>query len=216
MVIVELVDGASPIDGSTIELFLDGVKLPVTATKSGDVSVIASVPQTLYAAGSLHSVLLSYVEAGALKTSSWNFQVDSYVGPTGNIYETMLVPGGITWLDAKIAAEQRTFLGRAGHLATITSYEEDLYLEFRRQEASVPGYGELWVGGYQIPGSEEPGGGWVWLNNEGSIPGTNEGTVHANWKPSQPDNWLEGGSTGYSHDRLGQLHRLEGFLPWRH
>ena len=121
----------------------------------------------------------------------------------------MLVPGGITWLDAKIAAEQRTFLGRAGHLATITSYEEDLYLEFRRQEASVPGYGELWVGGYQIPGSEEPGGGWVWLNNEGSIPGTNEGPVYANWKPSQPDNWLEGGS---SEDFL--TIGLDNYIGW--
>jgi hypothetical protein len=38
-----------------------------------------------------------------------------------------------------------------------------------------------WLGGYQIPGSTEPGGGWIWV--------TGEPMSYTNWVTNEPDNY---------------------------
>ncbi len=46
----------------------------------------------------------------------------------GHFYEAVAVSGGINWFDAKVAAELRTFEGIHGHLATITSVQENRFI----------------------------------------------------------------------------------------
>ncbi len=96
----------------------------------------------------------------------------------GHSYE-VVVYGALddkSWDLAKAAAEGMSIAGVSGHLATITSFEEDDFLETLRQ--ATPGIApvgqfansELWVGGSQALGALEPGGGWTWVNDEGPIP----------------------------------------------
>jgi len=200
-IVVELVDGATAISSTSVKLSVDGTLVTTVRSKSGNVTTTTYNHSLLYASGSQHSVAFTYTEGTSVRTVNWTFTVGNYVGPNGNLYEVVLVPTAhITWPQAKVAAENRTFAGVKGHLATITTAEEDVYLEQLRQ-VSPPGggVGQLWVGGYQIPNSEEPGGGWTWINNEGPIPGANGGAVYANWYPGQPDNfWTDlGGSENY-------------------
>ncbi len=90
----------------------------------------------------------------------------------GHYYD--LIPGAYTWTNARAAAQAQTYLGLQGHLATITSSVENAF---------VNGLGDvqaLWLGGYQLPGSQEPAGGWVWI--------TGEAWSYTNWEPGEPNN----------------------------
>ncbi len=194
-IVVELVDGAFPISAASTSLTLDGVVVPVTRAKSGAVTTVSHVPTVRFAAGSQHAVVFSYLENNALVQVPWNFTVVPRIGPNGHVYEVVLVEGGITWPNAKAAAESMGNFGAVSHLATITSFEEDLFLE-RLRQASPPNRedGQLWVGGFQkkdSPDFSEPYGGWIWLNNEGPISWYNWGYpyyTYANWYPGEPNN----------------------------
>lgn len=63
----------------------------------------------------------------------------NYLPSTGHYYE--YVPSlGITWADAKVAAEARTYFGLQGYLATITSFDE-------AQLSGKQAGGAGWIGG---------------------------------------------------------------------
>lgn len=97
----------------------------------------------------------------------------------GHYYEAVTVPGGISWSDARDAAESR-FIGVVqGHLATITSEEESDFIVASFPELSAPQPPAYWLGGFQPPGSPEPGGNWQWV--------TGEPFVYTNWAPSEPN-----------------------------
>jgi hypothetical protein len=73
----------------------------------------------------------------------------------------------ISWAEALIAAERRTWQGLRGHRATITSPEEDRFIN----TSILPGGGNdvWWLGGYQdksAPDYREPAGGWRWVTGE--------------------------------------------------
>ena len=114
------------------------------------------------------------------------------LGPTGNAYQAVIA-AGISWDEAKLAAEQRTFAGQPGHLATIISQAEDVFIEELRldalAEAGFPGPQEFWVGGFQDPDQPTPRDGWHWVNGEGDIPGTNAGPGYANWFTNEPNDF---------------------------
>lgn len=57
-----------------------------------------------------------------------------------NHYYEYVEQAGITWVNAKKAAEERTYFGQQGYLATITSKEEDEFIA-----SLINGYG--WLGG---------------------------------------------------------------------
>ena len=107
-------------------------------------------------------------------------------GGNGHYYEAVFVPEGITWDDAKAAAE-----AKGGHLVTITSEAEN---EFVYNLASddrfwyiVPqweGTVGPWLGGYQPPGLPEPAGGWTWV--------TGEPFSYSNWQAGEPNNYGSG------------------------
>lgn len=99
-------------------------------------------------------------------------------GPTGNYYQVVVAPG-ISWPVANAAATQVTFGGVRGHLATISSADEDRFVEGLRR--TVAGSTEFWIGGFQRVNQATPGGGWEWVNGEGPIVGQNNETLYANW-----------------------------------
>lgn len=80
---------------------------------------------------------------------------------------------GLTWDEAREKCEQ---LG--GHLATISSQEEQLNVEMALSEGTKNNY---WLGGNQ------EGGSWTWITSE-------EWGGYTNWAPGMPDNWADTGN----------------------
>jgi len=92
----------------------------------------------------------------------------------GRHYE-IIAANNISWTTANAAAGAATYQGVNGHLATITSAAEDLFIESLRlsAELAIP---ETWVGGLTESESEcspVPGCGWMWnqygWNDEGNL-----------------------------------------------
>lgn len=181
-ILVELVDGASPVDPATVKMAVDGTWVVPAKGKSGNVTTITYSRPTLYSSGA-HSVAFVYTEAGTPVTVNWTFTTLDYEGPNGNFYE--IVPArNISWADANAAAEQRAFGCAHGHLVTLTSAEEDVFVELLRQryfDKGVLGSGTVWAGGYQLPNQAGRNEGWFWVNNEGPIAPDNSGPTYANW-----------------------------------
>jgi hypothetical protein len=60
----------------------------------------------------------------------------------GHFYEAVTVPGGISWIAAYALTQTRTYAGIRGHLATITSAEENQFLvnHFPRRSPGATGW----------------------------------------------------------------------------
>jgi hypothetical protein len=82
-----------------------------------------------------------------------------------------------TWWQAKSYAESTTYLGKKGHLVTISSAVEDSFVKQYALNGRSCCY---WLGGYQPAGSSEPNSGWRWV--------TNEPMVYTNWMQYEPNN----------------------------
>ncbi|SDR65638.1 gliding motility-associated C-terminal domain-containing protein [Polaribacter sp. KT25b] len=107
----------------------------------------------------------------------------NYLPSTDHFYE-FVDNQSITWSDAKIAAENRTYFGRQGYLATLTSKEE---ADFAGKQASGAG----WIGGSDA-GSPDV---WKWVT------GPEAGTIFWNggvngsspnfafWNTGEPNNF---------------------------
>lgn len=96
----------------------------------------------------------------------------------GHWYELVLDPTGSTtssWNSASAAAASQ-----GGYLVTITSAEENAFVYSLISMYSGDQIGP-YTGGYQLPGSTEPNGGWVWA--------TGEPFVYTNWFPGEPNNY---------------------------
>jgi hypothetical protein len=99
-----------------------------------------------------------------------------------------------SWTSANADANSRTFAGLQGHLATLTSAAETAFVVATfPQAASAFGYV---IGGFQLPGSPEPGGGWQWV--------TGESFIYTNWISGEPNN--AGGTEDIIHLRDGVGH----------
>lgn len=103
-------------------------------------------------------------------------------GGNNHYYELILLDEpGLSWDDAKAEAELRDVLGFQGHLVTITSKEENLWL------MQTFGDGELnfkWMGAYQPLREQAPVAnvGWKWV--------TGEPFQYTNWAPGEPNDFL--------------------------
>jgi hypothetical protein len=146
--------------------------------------------------GAVRRAWLVPVICGALWCSAaWAESTGPFVQWSGNghWYQAVLAPG-ISWPDADAAAR-----GAGGYLASIGSEEENLFVfslidssEYWAGFQHSPGRYRLvgpWLGGYQEPGSEEPDGGWMWVDGQ---PFT-----YTNWAPGEPSN--DGGNESYLH-----------------
>ena len=132
----------------------------------------------------------------ALEAHATTFTPPQPVQFDGRYYQ-VVIANKISWEAAKAAAEQRTFQGVQGHLATIGSPEEDAFVhQLRQQVLSKPHPAlsgtELWVGGFQVPcatTTPEPACGWMWLNGESIAPG-NSAAPYTNWLNGEPNNLI--------------------------
>jgi len=107
-------------------------------------------------------------------------------GGNGHYYEVVSVPGGISWTDAKAAAE----LG-GGYLATITSQEEnDFVYSLVDNDIYWGVFGSVRVNGPWLGGFHEAVGipsEWKWV--------TGEPFTYSNWDSTQPDYLIASGQT---------------------
>ena len=86
-----------------------------------------------------------------------------------------------TWFDAKIDSENSTYNGMTGYLATITSEEEQTFIESNL--LPTVDHWAAWLGGYQPDGDTDPDAAWVWV--------TGEEWSYTNWGTHEPN----GGTT---------------------
>lgn len=188
---VVLGDGVNAVNPASIQLKLNGATVTPSITKSGTRTTVIYDPPSLLASGADQEVSLSFSDNGnpaTAQTSSWTFQVRYYLGPTGNIYE-MVQAVGISWDDANFEAQQRTYHSRHGHLATISSYDEDVFVnKVRTTSFSGSASLEVWLGGWQTLGLGSTEG-WHWIHNDGDFPGANGGAVYTNWRSGEPNDY---------------------------
>lgn len=99
-------------------------------------------------------------------------------GGNGNFYE-FIASGGIDWDSARADAQSMDMLGVSGHLATITSAEENAFFI---ANVLAPGHvrQEVWLGGRQLANpSLGPDEGWEWT--------TGEPWFFTNWNQGEPN-----------------------------
>jgi hypothetical protein len=132
-------------------------------------------------------VIMRYVLFTALAllvASTLAIAAPVYNPGAGHYYDAIAFPSGITWNDAKTFAGNSIYLGMNGHLATITSAEENSFIVNNLGGASA--VNRFFLGGFQPAGSPEPGGNWQWI--------TGETWSFTNWDPSEPNNTYSGGA----------------------
>ena len=111
-------------------------------------------------------------------------------GPNGHYYMVVSRPG-VRWEDASFAAESLIHGCMQGHLATITSADEDEFIDGLRRQCQL---GQLWIGGFQPPFETNRFANWQWVTGEPGIPGTNGAALYANWFPGEPNDIAGPGS----------------------
>ena len=107
------------------------------------------------------------VDEGACSAPAAEWSISQ--GGNGHWYRSIVVPGGVTWDSARLLAEA---VGGRLACAETSAERAHLFTTFTPQAEPAsyvqwPGGTELfgpWLGGYQLPGSVEPIGGWRWLS----------------------------------------------------
>ena len=112
----------------------------------------------------------------------------------GHYYE--LVTDEVLWPDANAAARVRVYRGMYGHLATITSESENNFVVAMMTGVVTSAY----IGGFQPEGSQEPDGGWRWVNGEPF--------GYTNWGSGQPD------QNGGEDENAIELKGLDSDFPY--
>lgn len=103
-------------------------------------------------------------------------QWSSTVGGNDHWYELISSPY-TSWTTANQNAEASIYMGLTGHLATITSLEENNYLYTTYNTSNS----RLWLGGFQPSTQAEPPNdeGWQWV--------TGETWDYTNWNSGEPN-----------------------------
>ncbi len=182
--ILKLTNKTSHPDISSLWSTADG-KLTIKSSGTGNVKyvdIIAAVKDVVFVNNSL--------SVSGDRTFSFTIGNANFLPLTGHYYE-FVKDIGITWTDAKIAAENRAYFGLKGYLATLTS----------QQEANLAGKqttGAGWIGGSDA----ETEGVWKWVT------GPEAGTIFWNgdytgstpnfafWNTGEPNNL---GNEDYAH-----------------
>lgn len=127
----------------------------------------------------MRKVLVLIAVAAFLVLTSANAVAD--IGPVywsvnGHWYFMRQLPH-LSWIEAMNIADEMTYQGMAGHLATITSAEE---AQFIFDGLGGPYRYKSWIGGYQYPeDTPDPAANWFWI--------TGEPWIFTNWAPGAPN-----------------------------
>jgi len=128
-------------------------------------------------AGQQYWIQLGSFSVASAGAGAFTVQIDApLLNPAnGNFYR--VVSGTLSWQAARTAAAATSWMGRTGHLATITSQAE---LDWIIQNVAPS---RPWIGLFQntsSPTYSEPSNGWEWV--------TGEPTSFVNWAPGEPNN----------------------------
>jgi hypothetical protein len=122
---------------------------------------------------------------------------------------------GSSWDEA--TNHMLTTLGSDYHLATITSQEEQNFIE------SLITYGtEFWLGGFQSPNQPDKDAGWQWVNGEGTFWDNATTGMYANWNEGEANDHygvgseqylgIWGGFKGLTWNDEGNLNLITGYI----
>ncbi len=98
----------------------------------------------------------------------------------GHWYEA--VASTANWEAARLAASASTFMGAQGHLATVTSAGESLFVSTLGGNLSLYA-----IGGFQSLLATTPGAGWQWI--------TGEAFAFNNWAAGEPNDFPSAAGT---------------------
>ncbi len=101
-------------------------------------------------------------------SASWGVPV--VYSANGHYYDIVLHFTDASWVEMMLEATTLDYLGVAGHLATITSQEENDFIA--DNVVTQRQYGCYFIGGYKS------GSDWYWI--------TGEPWSYTNWKPGEP------------------------------
>lgn len=138
-------------------------------------------------------------------------------GANGHWYQFVAAP--VTWTAAQNAALASTWLGESGHLATITSAEENQFVAVVVAQGMV-----AWLGGsdeWNPNNDQADEGKWKWMGGpEAGQMFWNKGAkeLYSNWNPGEPNNCCGGedylqinwGTPGGWNDHTGS--QLNGYV----
>lgn len=159
----------------------------------------------------LIAMIISLTSVGLIHAGPvlWDFN--------GHLYDVIL-QSGINWDNARSAAQA---LGAGWDLATITSANEQTFIQSLLPLPNQIERSEFWLGGYQSPQSGLPDQNWHWV--------TGESWSYQNWGPGQPDEWSgdpaggqyflamdsNGGNWAWD-DNTGSLWVIRGYIVENH
>ena len=146
----------------------------------------------------LRSVQYQNINPGSANTTarsiSFSIAPGAFSQATGHFYEFVAAPG-ISWTDAKIAADARNIFGLQGYLATLTSQAENDFAFSKVQSVG-------WIGASDA----DVEGDWRWVDGPETgllfWQGLGDGTgsaingLYNNWSPGEPNN---AGNEDYAH-----------------
>ncbi len=118
------------------------------------------------------------------RTITFSITPGAYNPANGHFYQFIASPG-ISWTDAKVAADATTLFGLKGYLATLTSAAEDTFAFSKTQSTG-------WIGGSD---AANPGT-WAWADGpetglqfwSGLVGGSPVNGQFSFWANNQPDN----------------------------
>ncbi|POB00800.1 DUF4347 domain-containing protein, partial [Halopseudomonas oceani] len=203
------------IEGDNVTIRISSSHGNLTLDNSGSVSVSQSGGHTLEFSGAIADVQaalnsLRYagdanyfgsdqltIEASDDNGTNWQaYRVDEqglfYNPANGHYYEYVSAPG-MTWADAKAAAESRELFGLKGYLATVTSAEENAFITPKLGGDGWMGASDAAVEGQWrwVTGPEAGTLFWTGTGSGSSVDGNYE-----NWGDGEPNN---AGEEDYAH-----------------
>ena len=186
------------------QLSLDGNHPNVNSVwiqQKGRLNLFSNTPNTEMTfsdiENAVNDVIFSTTSRNPTQRKYFSISIDNanFLPLTGHFYE-FIEAERITWTDAKVAAEARTYYGRKGYLATLTSQEE---ADFAGKQTTGTG----WIGASDAENEGE----WKWVTGpeagtvfwRGQISGTTPN--FAFWNNNEPNNFTFENPNGehYAH-----------------